>query len=374
MFIITTSDSSYEIQLYNNTINTDYSLTFIGYGYANPKLPNGQIINQNFVSLLQNFSNITPPENPINGQIWYDSNSESLNLYDEQWGLIYLQSDIVNAGFINELFLTQAQIEQYNFVNENYIQNQSFINETNLTNFVSLSQLNFNNYVTATTIENTISNSAETFLPLSELNNLITETSLTAMSYVTTPEIISYDYVTYPVLSGYISQNQEIVFSGIVEGTGTVDIYTELTPTGVIGGSYVQIGVNSGGQVISTPPQTNEFITNILGYTPTSFVGSSLLSQSGYQIFPNGLIIQWVYGTNDPADNTSPSQTISWQKPFPNAYFGGNVSTNLNNISQDCNVWYEILSGDVENVIVKRINISLNNNVTTTPFIIGYGY
>jgi hypothetical protein len=56
-------------------INTaDTSLSLIGKGYPNY----GQATAQNFLNLLENFAGPIPPQNPIEGQLWYDT-SDPLN-------------------------------------------------------------------------------------------------------------------------------------------------------------------------------------------------------------------------------------------------------------------------------------------------------
>ena len=51
----------------------DTSLTLVGKGYPNY----GQVMDQNFVKLLENFASSLPPENPIEGQLWYDTSNPS---------------------------------------------------------------------------------------------------------------------------------------------------------------------------------------------------------------------------------------------------------------------------------------------------------
>lgn len=52
-----------------NTVDT--SLSLVGRGYPNY----GEKYAQNFLSLLENFAGPIPPENPIQGQLWYDTSN-----------------------------------------------------------------------------------------------------------------------------------------------------------------------------------------------------------------------------------------------------------------------------------------------------------
>lgn len=59
-----------------DTISSD--LTLIGKNYSGF----GESINENFIKLLENFSNTAQPENPIRGQIWFDVNELKLKVYN----------------------------------------------------------------------------------------------------------------------------------------------------------------------------------------------------------------------------------------------------------------------------------------------------
>lgn len=77
-YTINFSDTSKDpIIVDQNAIDSSTSLSIIGKGYENY----GELINQNFLSLLENFSSNTPPDNPIDGQIWFDSNIQKPNIY-----------------------------------------------------------------------------------------------------------------------------------------------------------------------------------------------------------------------------------------------------------------------------------------------------
>ena len=68
------------ITVEDQSINTETSM----------KLPGrlttdyGQSVNENFLHLLENFANASPPANPVEGQLWYDTTQEvdQLKIYD----------------------------------------------------------------------------------------------------------------------------------------------------------------------------------------------------------------------------------------------------------------------------------------------------
>jgi microcystin-dependent protein len=74
----TDRENNLPITVYDNTSNTDTSLTFPGRNVTGY----GQIIAENFLSLLENFAKSTPPPSPIEGQLWYDTEEGILKLYD----------------------------------------------------------------------------------------------------------------------------------------------------------------------------------------------------------------------------------------------------------------------------------------------------
>ena len=57
---------------------TSTSLTLIGKNYAGY----GIFLNENYVQLLENFSNTTPPTAPLTGQLWYDNVNDILKIYN----------------------------------------------------------------------------------------------------------------------------------------------------------------------------------------------------------------------------------------------------------------------------------------------------
>jgi hypothetical protein len=62
----------------DGTIDTTTDLRFVGKNYAGY----GEVQNENFLHLLENFANTTQPPKSILGQIWYDSATKKLKFYD----------------------------------------------------------------------------------------------------------------------------------------------------------------------------------------------------------------------------------------------------------------------------------------------------
>ena len=70
------SPNSYTVQ--DGVVNTQTDLSFIGKGYAGY----GESIAENFLHLLENFSNSSAPSKPIAGQLWWDSANAKLQVYN----------------------------------------------------------------------------------------------------------------------------------------------------------------------------------------------------------------------------------------------------------------------------------------------------
>jgi len=74
----TDKDNKSPITVFDNTSSNDTSLTFPGRNVTGY----GQIIAENFLSLLENFASASQPVNPVEGQLWYDTTNGVLQLYD----------------------------------------------------------------------------------------------------------------------------------------------------------------------------------------------------------------------------------------------------------------------------------------------------
>lgn len=72
------------IVIEDGTIDSTHDIRLIGKNYAGY----GEVQNENFLHLLENFANDTAPPRPINGQIWFDNSSKRIKYYNasaQQW-------------------------------------------------------------------------------------------------------------------------------------------------------------------------------------------------------------------------------------------------------------------------------------------------
>lgn len=77
-FTINLTDGSIFAVIPDGTINTSSSMTLIGKNYTGY----GEFLDENFIHLLENGSNSTPPTAPLTGQLWWDKTNSLLKVYN----------------------------------------------------------------------------------------------------------------------------------------------------------------------------------------------------------------------------------------------------------------------------------------------------
>lgn len=58
--------------------NTSTDITLVGRNYRGF----GELFNENFIKIVENFSNTSAPDTPLTGQLWYDTNQQRLKIYN----------------------------------------------------------------------------------------------------------------------------------------------------------------------------------------------------------------------------------------------------------------------------------------------------
>ena len=77
-YTISLTDGNVFAVVADGTINNSSSMTLVGKNYAGY----GQFLDTNFIHLLENSSNTTPPGAPLVGQLWWDSGNGLLKVYN----------------------------------------------------------------------------------------------------------------------------------------------------------------------------------------------------------------------------------------------------------------------------------------------------
>ena len=73
------TDGTLLLDLIDGQIDTaSTNLTLVGRNYTGY----GEYFNENFIKLLENFSNTAAPSNPLTGQLWWNSSDQRLQVYD----------------------------------------------------------------------------------------------------------------------------------------------------------------------------------------------------------------------------------------------------------------------------------------------------
>ena len=81
-YILNKTNGSIVATVQDATLDQSTDLVFLGRNYAGY----GESQNENFIRLLENFANTTPPTKPIEGEIWYDTANKRINFYDsKEW-------------------------------------------------------------------------------------------------------------------------------------------------------------------------------------------------------------------------------------------------------------------------------------------------
>lgn len=104
-----------------------------------------------------------------------------------------------------------------------------------------------------------------------------------------------------------------------------------------------------------------------------SALGDSSITTDGYQVFSNGLVIEWMTGTTE-SGSTETTTTYTLPYPLTSACLNSQVSMKIASSSSSIDSWYQIISCTTTQIVIQRQGAPSGQwNVATTPliFIIG---
>ena len=77
-YTINKTDGSVVATITDGTINNTTSLQLFGKSYSGF----GEALNENLVKLLENQASTSSPASPLKGELWFDTNTSQLKVYD----------------------------------------------------------------------------------------------------------------------------------------------------------------------------------------------------------------------------------------------------------------------------------------------------
>lgn len=114
---INRSDGSLLVTVADNTIDTNYSVKFVGKKLAGY----GEVQNEDFLHLMENFANTTAPTNPLVGQFYYNKTDKKIRVCINEspvtWQLVqYVNTSLPSSPNIGDLYFNTVtgKLEVYN--------------------------------------------------------------------------------------------------------------------------------------------------------------------------------------------------------------------------------------------------------------------
>jgi hypothetical protein len=91
MYIVNTTNGNIAATINDGVADTTTDLSLIGKNYANY----GELVNENFVRLLENFANDTAPTKPLTGQLYYNTDTKKILAFN---GILFKHLNAVNVS------------------------------------------------------------------------------------------------------------------------------------------------------------------------------------------------------------------------------------------------------------------------------------
>jgi prefoldin subunit 5 len=259
----------------DGTLDTSTSLTLVGRKYSGY----GEILQENLVKILENFSNTIAPENPINGQLWYNSSNDTLSYYDGSWqALANVQQLTSNISTLSNT-LTNALTSNVNAINANI----SSINANVTAANAAIASLN--------SLKAPLASPALTGTPTAP-----TAAHLTANTQIASTQFVQMELAYYATDSDLTSNVADLITrfdANISSNVNAINANISSINANVTAANAAIASLNSLKAPLASPALTG---------TPTAptaniSVNSAQLATTAYvhNILPIGMILQW-YG------------------------------------------------------------------------------
>lgn len=299
--------------------NTTTDLTLMGNNAPNF----GQGVNQNFVNLLQHWANDTAPPLPTVGQLWYDTSSTVLKIYE---GTVWtIASQNINLSASNVPFELASYSGNPGLVAT--ICNDVIVA---ITSAISIANANLPPYITINNkpylFQSLFSKGLFPGITLADASSNIIGYTTKANSLITPANIILTGAATgYVGIDGTSNVNLKVGFSNVYVGNTTV------------AGNWSKVTVSDAGQVVGVDSVAYDDIVNALGYVPfnsanvtPNWVGNTVISRDINGSFVANIMIGTATGTESFTSNSAIYFTGSTTGETALVNYSGNVILNSN--------------------------------------------
>jgi hypothetical protein len=152
--------------------------------------------------------------------------------------------------------------------------------------------------------------------------------------------------------------------------TGITDLAVADGGTGASTLTGVVIGNGTSAMTAVAPGTSGNLLTsNGTAWTSAALNFDKLLSSSGYQKLPSGLIIQW-FSTSE--SSTQGSFTANYPIAFPNAFLAASCSTTNTGASSNADLYIQFVSSTTTTITLYRQ--AVNNFAAIGAMVIAIGY
>jgi hypothetical protein len=251
-------------------VDSTTSLKLVGRNVVNF----GATQNENFVYLLENFANITPPSGAISGQLWYDSTVNRIKLYDaNRWNQLpsVIASTTATGQVAGDFWFNTGTNILYVQSGNGYVQIGPIMNVTSA-----------NHLTTATTVNGVSFNGSSPITVSSTTTN-----SLSAGSYLTGTDFNGSAPVTFDVNVGTVTSPDPFavvardssgdIYFNTGHGTASAARFADLAEKYLISGGY-EIGtvVAVGGPAEVKACALNDRAIGVVSEKPAYMMNSDL--------------------------------------------------------------------------------------------------
>jgi Chaperone of endosialidase len=278
------------IVIADGTINTSNSVTLVGKNFPNY----GQILDQNFLKLLENSSNTTAPNQPTTGELWWDSGNNILKVWN---GSVWKNVGSTTASptaptgsnNIGDLWwnTSSGQLYGYDGITQQYKLIGPIGGTGGITSEIIIDSNNGSNAVLSMTIGNNryvILSNSPTFIPKTPINGFPTINpglNLASTSFLSNAKFYgqSYDAATVDGLnsSSFMRSDTNTSTSGTISVLNNNGLY-------VGSSSSFHVSVSSGANVSIA----NETASGVMNFKVRNSSGTQL---DAMDIYPNGNVV-----------------------------------------------------------------------------------